>query len=142
MPIYWLPEELIFPPIGGADEDGVLALGGDLSPERLLLAYKNGIFPWYNEDEPIVWWAPNPRFVLYTKKLKVSKSMRSLIKKNAFKITINTVFEEVITNCKTIRRNDQEGTWIDKEMKSAYTKLHRLGWVHSVEAWQNNELVG
>lgn len=142
MPIYWLPEELIFPPIEYADEDGVLALGGDLSPQRLLLAYKSGIFPWYNEDEPIVWWAPNPRFVLYTSKLKISKSMRQLINKNAFELTINTAFEEVITNCKTITRNDQEGTWIDEEMKNAYTKLHKQGWVHSVETWQNGELVG
>jgi leucyl/phenylalanyl-tRNA--protein transferase len=142
MPIYWLPDELIFPPVEGADEDGVVALGGDLSPERLLLAYKSGIFPWYSEDEPIVWWAPNPRFVLYTNKLKVSKSMRSLFNKNSFKVTMNTAFEEVITNCKTIERGDQEGTWIDEEMKAAYTELNRQGWVHSVEAWKDGELVG
>ena len=142
MPIYWLTEELIFPPVEGADEDGVLALGGDLSSERLLLAYKKGIFPWYNEDEPIVWWAPNPRFVLYTNKLKVSKSMRSLLNKKAFKVSMNTAFDEVISNCKTISRNDQNGTWIDQEMKNAYTKLHKEGWVHSVETWQNDVLVG
>ena len=142
MPIYWLTEELIFPPVEGADEDGVLALGGDLSSERLLLAYKTGVFPWYNEDEPIVWWAPNPRFVLYPNKLKVSKSMRSLLNKKAFRVSMNSAFDEVISNCKTISRNDQNGTWIDQEMKNAYTKLHKEGWVHSVETWQNDVLVG
>jgi len=142
MSIYWLPEDLIFPSVQEADEDGVLAIGGDLSPERLLLAYKSGIFPWYNEDEPIVWWAPNPRFVLYTEKLKISKSMRSICNKKTFKVTINISFNEVITSCKTIDRTDQEGTWIDEDMKAAYTQLHKKGWVHSIETWQNDVLVG
>ncbi len=142
MPIYYLSEKLIFPPVEHADQDGVLAIGGDLSSARLLLAYKSGIFPWYSEDEPIVWWAPNPRFVLYTDKLKVSKSMRSLFNKKAFEVTINRAFDDVISNCKTIYRNDQEGTWIDEEMKQAYTKLHQKGWVHSVETWKEGVLVG
>ena len=142
MPIYLLPDDLIFPPIEHANEDGVLAVGGDLSPERLLLAYKNGIFPWYNEDEPIVWWAPNPRFILYPEKLKISKSMKSLLKKDFFEVTINKSFKEVISNCKTITRKDQEGTWIDEDMQGAYTKLHDLGWVHSVETWKDGVLVG
>jgi leucyl/phenylalanyl-tRNA--protein transferase len=142
MPIYWLSDELIFPPVEGVDEDGVLALGGELSSERLLLAYKSGIFPWYSDDEPIVWWAPNPRFVLYVDKLKVSKSMRSLVNKDIFEIRINTAFEAVITNCKTIDRDDQEGTWIDEDMKNAYVKLHNEGWTHSFETWQDGVLVG
>ena len=141
MPIYWLSEELSFPPVEGADEDGVVAIGGDLSPERLLLAYKSGIFPWYDKD-PIVWWAPNPRFILYTDRLKISKSMRSLLNKKAFKVTINKAFDDVITNCKTISRNDQEGTWINENMKTAYTKLHQQGWAHSVETWKGDALVG
>ena len=140
--MYYLSEKIIFPPVEYADEDGVLAIGGDLSSERLLLAYKSGIFPWYSEDEPIIWWAPNPRFVLYTDKLKVSKSMRSLLNKNTFEVTMNRAFNEVISHCKTIYRNDQEGTWIDEEMKSAYANLHQQGWVHSVETWKDGVLVG
>lgn len=142
MPIYLLPEELIFPPIEHANEDGILAVGGDLTPDRLILAYQSGIFPWYSEDEPILWWAPNPRFILYPQNIKTSKSMRSLLNKKAFEVTINRDFEAVIANCKAIDRNDQKGTWIDEDMKSAYVELHRLGWAHSVETWQDGKLVG
>ncbi|MCD4664012.1 MAG: leucyl/phenylalanyl-tRNA--protein transferase [Bacteroidales bacterium] len=132
MPIFKLTDELIFPHPQLA-EDGVLAIGGDLSPERLLLAYQNGIFPWYSKDEPIIWHAPDPRFVLFPKKFKRSKSLKLLINKQQYNCTINQNFEGVINNCKTMIRKDHQGTWITKEMKSAYIQLHKLGFAHSVE---------
>jgi leucyl/phenylalanyl-tRNA--protein transferase len=141
MPLFALDKELIFPPVHLAEPDGLLAVGGDLSTERLLLAYKKGIFPWY-EGEHILWWSPDPRFVLFPDELRVSKSMQSLIKKNAFDFTINKAFAEVIASCKTIDRKGQAGTWISEDVKKAYTALHRLGHAHSAEAWQNGELVG
>ena len=142
MPIFQLTEDLIFPHPSLA-EDGILAVGGDLSPERLLLAYQNGIFPWYNEDEPIIWHAPDPRFVLFPEKFKKSKSLRLLIKKNTYTCSINRNFEDVIKNCKNINRRDGEGTWITDEMQSAYIKLHKLGFAKSVEVYNlKNELVG
>jgi leucyl/phenylalanyl-tRNA--protein transferase len=125
-----------------ADETGILAIGGDLSPQRLLLAYKSGIFPWYNEDEPIVWWSPDPRFVLFPKDLRISKSMQTTLKNGKFRFTINRAFKEVIENCKKIARQDQEGTWIQSDTVDAYTKMHELGYAHSAEAWMNGELVG
>ncbi|MCD6544955.1 MAG: leucyl/phenylalanyl-tRNA--protein transferase [Flavobacteriaceae bacterium] len=137
-----LGKEILFPKVETANKDGVIAIGGDLLPERLLLAYKSGIFPWYNEGEPIIWYSPNPRMVLYPEKLKISKSMRSILRKGNFKITFNQNFEEVIANCKTISRKDQPGTWITDEMQKAYIKLHKTGIAKSVEVWQNNELVG
>lgn len=140
--MYLLSKEIIFPPIHLANEDGILAIGGDLSTERLLLAYKNGIFPWFNEGEPIIWYSPNPRMVLFPKNLKISKSMQQIIRKNEFKITFNQNFSEVIRNCKTIFREGQGGTWITNEMQQAYLKLHNLGIAKSVEVWQGNELVG
>lgn len=122
----------------------MVAVGGDLSTDRLLLAYKSGIFPWYSDDEPIVWYSPDSRMVLFPDKLKVSKSMRQVLKKKIFKITYNQAFEEVISNCKTVNRTAQGeiGTWITDEMKDAYIKLHKLGIAKSVEVWQNNKLVG
>ncbi len=141
MPLFALSNELIFPPVHLAEPDGLLAVGGDLSPERLLLAYRKGIFPWY-EGEHILWWSPAPRFILFPDELKVSKSMQQLIKKNAFTFTINKAFSEVINNCKTIARHDQESTWITDEVKKAYIHLHELGHAHSAEVWFNNELVG
>src|SRR5580698_3771793 len=141
MSLFALNNELIFPPVHLAEPDGLLAFGGDLSTERLLLAYQNGIFPWY-EGEHILWWSPDPRFVLFPEELKVSKSMQQLFKKNAFEFTINKAFTEVINNCKTISRRGQESTWITEEIKNAYTNLHKLGYAHSAEAWLNNELVG
>ncbi len=137
-----LTEEIAFPPVDLADEDGLLAIGGDLSPERLLLAYKSGIFPWYNANEPIQWWSPDPRFVLFPDKLKVSKSMQTVLNNGKFRFTINRAFKQVIENCKTSARKDQEGTWILEDTVNAYTKMHELGYAHSAEAWQNGELVG
>jgi len=141
--MFLLSDELDFPPVHFADENGVLAIGGDLSVERLILAYKSGIFPWYNQGEPIIWYSPNPRMVLFPKDLKISKSMKQLIRKKEFTITYNQNFEEVIYNCKHIFRiADQGETWITSEMQQAYIKLHKKGIAKSVEVWKNNELVG
>jgi leucyl/phenylalanyl-tRNA---protein transferase len=141
MALFALDKELLFPPVHLAEPDGLLAVGGDLSTERLLLAYRNGIFPWY-EGEHILWWCPDPRFILAPSKLKVSKSMRQLLKKNTFRFTINTAFSEVINNCKSISRRGQDGTWITDEIKEAYNRLHQEGYAHSAEVWLENELVG
>ncbi len=142
MPVFQLTNELIFPHPTLA-EDGVLAIGGDLSPERLLLAYENGIFPWYSDGEPIIWHAPDPRFVLFPKKFKLSKSLKSLIKKDIYKCTINENFEDVINNCKTIERKEDDDTWITDEMTQAYVTLHKLGIAQSVEVRnKEQELVG
>jgi leucyl/phenylalanyl-tRNA--protein transferase len=140
--MFLIEKELIFPPVDQADEEGLLAIGGDLSVDRLLLAYKNGIFPWYNEDEPICWWSPDPRFVLSPDKLKVTKSMQTVLNNGTFRFTINRAFEEVIKNCKSATRRDQDGTWISPEVQEAYIQLHKQGYAHSAEAWQNGELVG
>lgn len=137
-----LTKELFFPPADEADEDGLLAVGGDLSTERLLLAYRSGIFPWYNEDEPIYWWSPDPRFVLYPAELKVSKSMKTILQNGKYRFTTNRAFEQVIQNCKTVFRHGQGGTWISPAMQKAYTTLHELGYAHSAEAWQDGELIG
>jgi leucyl/phenylalanyl-tRNA---protein transferase len=142
MPIYQLSEELVFPHPENAVEDGILAVGGDLSTERILIAYQNGIFPWYNEGDPIIWWSPDPRCVLYTDELKVSKSMRSLFKKNEFRVTVDHEFKQVMAVCKTTPRLGQDGTWINTEMQQAYFELHNLGFAHSVEVWKEDELVG
>ncbi len=143
MAIYWLDDDLVFPHPIYADEDGVLAAGGDLSPQRLLLAYQNGIFPWYNEGEPVIWWSPDPRFVLYPEKLKVSKSMRKVLRDNKFKVTYNQAFDVVIRACGKVRRKGQSGgTWITRDMIRAYYQLHQLGFAHSVEVWQNDKIVG
>lgn len=141
MPVYVLNNEISFPPVSHADPDGLLAIGGDLSTERLLTAYKKGIFPWY-EGEYILWWCPDPRFILYPEELKISKSMQALLKKEKFQFTINKAFSEVIRNCKTIKRHDQDGTWITDEIEKAYTRLHKLGYAHSAEVWDNEKLVG
>ena len=141
MPLHVLNERIWFPPVSEADEDGLLAIGGDLSIERILFAYKNGIFPWYDGDVPL-WWSPNPRFILLPDELKVSKSMRALLKKNAFEFTINKAFEKVITACKQIERKDQDGTWINDDIINSYTNLHKSGFAHSAEVWFDDELVG
>ena len=140
--MFLLSKDLVFPPVHLADKDGLLAIGGDLSLERLLLAYKSGIFPWYNPGEPIIWYSPNLRMVLFPKDLKISKSMKQIIRKNEFKITFNQNFKAVISNCKTIKRDGQGGTWITDEMQDAYLKLHEKGIAKSVEVWLENELVG
>jgi len=140
--MYFLSKELFFPPVSETNPDGILAIGGDLSPERLLLAYKSGIFPWFEDDEPIIWWSPNPRMVLYLDELVVSKSMRNILNRNVFTVTFNQNFKEVISNCQKIKRNSQNGTWITNDMIEAYCKLNELGFAKSVEVWQNDELVG
>ncbi|AWM13932.1 leucyl/phenylalanyl-tRNA--protein transferase [Flavobacterium sediminis] len=140
--MYFLTSALYFPPVEEASIEGIVAIGGDLSPERLLLAYKSGIFPWFDEDEPILWWSPPERMVLFFEDLKISKSMRNVLNQNKFKVTFNTAFREVITNCKKIVRKDQPGTWITDEMVEAYCKLNELGLAKSVEVWQEGELVG
>ena len=137
-----LSEKIEFPSVHTARPDGLLAIGGDLSAERLKLAYNSGIFPWYSQGEPIIWYSPDPRMVLFPKNLNISKSMRQVIRKNEFQITFNTSFEEVISNCKTISRNGELGTWITDEMQLAYINLHKLGIAKSVEVWQNEKLVG
>ncbi|MEW7278799.1 leucyl/phenylalanyl-tRNA--protein transferase [Aquimarina sp. 2201CG1-2-11] len=140
--MYILTDIIKFPPVSYANEDGLLALGGDLSLERLLEAYHQGIFPWYNEDQPILWYSPNPRMVLFPLELKVSKSMRQLIKKNKFEVTFNKSFKEVIFNCATIRRVDQDGTWITQDLQKVFIKLNEQGYAISTEVWLGEELVG
>jgi len=138
----YLSNELWFPEVEMASQDGLLAVGGDLSVERLLLAYRSGIFPWFNDGDPILWWSPDPRMVLFPDKLKVSKSLRRLIKQQKFKLTENQAFSEVVKNCAQIERPDQLGTWITDDMLEAYQKLHQLGHAHSVEVLLEEELVG
>ena len=140
--MYSLLKELFFPDVSEADEHGILAVGGDLSPQRLMLAYQSGIFPWFDNDEPILWWSPPERMVLFPDELVISKSMRSILRKEVFTVTFNKDFRAVISNCSQISRNGQQGTWISEEMIEAYVKLHELGYAKSVEVWQNNELVG
>lgn len=125
-----------------ADEDGLIAIGGDLSTERLLLAYRKGIFPWYNEAEPICWWSPDPRFILYPAELKISSSMRTVLNSGKFRFTINRSFTQVIQNCKTVTRKGQAGTWISPAVQKAYTILHEQGFAHSAETWMDGKLVG
>lgn len=137
-----LDDKIWFPPVETADHAGIVAIGGDLSIERVLLAYQSGIFPWYNEDEPIIWWSPDPRFVLLPQRLNISRSMQSIINGNKFRFSVNKAFEKVIGQCKSIPREGQDGTWITNAVQDAYIKLHRLGYAHSAEAWYENELVG
>jgi leucyl/phenylalanyl-tRNA--protein transferase len=133
---------LVFPPVGMASSEGILAFGGDLRPERLMLAYRSGIFPWYNEGEPIIWYSPKERMVLFPKELRISKSMRQIMRNNEFRITSNTAFEQVIDQCQNSPREDQLGTWITNDMRQAYLKLHKLGFAKSIEVWRDEELVG
>lgn len=141
MPLFALDKELIFPPVHLAEPDGLLAMGGDLSPERLLLAYRSGIFPWY-EQEPVLWWSPQPRFVLFPDELRTSQRTRSLLRQNVFRFTVNQAFREVIRACRYIKRPGQEGTWITREVEEAYITLHNMGYAHSVEVWKDDELAG
>lgn len=137
-----LGKELAFPDVESASYDGILAIGGDLRPERLILAYQSGIFPWYNQDEPIIWYSPDKRMVLFPEDLIISKSMRQLMRKNEFKLTWNTAFDKVIEACQKSPRKGQDGTWITNDMKQAYIKLHELGFARSIEVWKDKELVG
>jgi len=140
--IFRLDDRLLFPAPELAEPDGLLAVGGDLSVKRLLLAYQNGIFPWYSEDDPILWFSPHERFVLYPSALKISKSMRQVLRSNRFSVTTNQCFEKVIEACSMVEREGQDGTWITADMKAAYIQLHVQGHAHSVEVWQQDKLVG
>ncbi|MEO6833305.1 MAG: leucyl/phenylalanyl-tRNA--protein transferase [Chitinophagaceae bacterium] len=142
MAVWSLEEELWFPPAEKADEDGLLAVGGDLNAERLLLAYRSGIFPWFSEEDPILWWSPDPRFVLFPEKLRVSKSMKQVLRNGLFDYRRNTEFELVIRACAAAPRAGQPGTWISEVMIEAYVRLHDLGIAQSAETWQDGQLVG
>ncbi|ODM25004.1 leucyl/phenylalanyl-tRNA--protein transferase [Acetivibrio mesophilus] len=139
MPVFRLSKELIFPHPSLANEDGILAVGGDLSCERLLLAYRNGIFPWFTEDDPILWWSPDPRCVLFPKDIKISKSMKKFLRKQLYEVTFDTCFKDVITMCAELRRDN---TWITSDIIDSYCKLHNLGFAHSIETWHEGALVG
>ncbi len=140
--MHYLSETLYFPNVNQANRDGILAIGGDLSPERLQLAYKSGIFPWFETGDPILWWSPNPRMVLFLEELKISKSMRNILNKGEFSVTFNQNFRDVISYCQKVKRDGQNGTWITNDMIEAYCKLHDLGIAKSVEVWQDDILVG
>ncbi len=142
MPVFLLSKELVFPPPEYAEYDGLLAVGGDLSPERLLLAYRMGIFPWFTEDTEILWWSPDPRLVLFPDELKISRSLRQFIKKNLYRITLDRAFEDVIKACARVHSEKDGSTWITPSMIDAYIRLHEMGYAHSVEAWYGDELVG
>ena len=133
---------LVFPPVEMASPEGILAFGGDLQPQRLILAYRSGIFPWYNEGEPIIWYSPSERMVLFPEELHISRSMRTMMRNHEFDLTWNKAFEQVIDQCQKSPRKDQLGTWITEEMKEAYIRLHQLGFAKSVEVWNKDELVG
>ncbi len=141
-PIFFLDDRLVFPPVEHASPNGLLAVGGDLTSERLLLAYQSGIFPWFNDDSLILWWSPDPRMVLFPEKVKISKSMRRILQKGYFRITKNKEFEAVIRHCAEAPRPEQDGTWITENMIQAYLGLNRKGIAHSFEVWENEELVG
>jgi leucyl/phenylalanyl-tRNA--protein transferase len=141
MSVYYIDNDPLFPPVEYANEDGILAVGGDLSLGRLIEAYTNGIFPWYSSDTPILWWSPDPRFVIYPDRINVSKSMKQILKKNIFEIRYDTSFKEVIIACSRERKHEK-GTWITTEMIEAYIALHNLGLAHSVEAWRDGKLAG
>ncbi len=138
----FLTEDLWFPDVTKASEDGILAIGGDLSVARLLLAYRSGIFPWFETDEPILWWSPDPRFVLFPERLKVSKSMRQILRNKDYTVTVNKAFVDVIKACAEAKRGGQEGTWITQNMIVAFTELYNLGYAKSVEVWDGDELIG
>jgi len=142
MPIYLLTDDIIFPPVNMATPEGLLAVGGDLSLRRLLLAYQSGIFPWYSDDGPILWWSPDPRLVLYLSELKVSHSLKKTIRKAHYKVTMDMHFQQVIESCAQTRKKSGQGTWITADMVKAYTHLHKMGYAHSVETWYQNEIVG
>src|SRR5258708_1916189 len=140
--IFRLDDRLLFPDPELAEEDGLLAVGGDLSVRRLLLAYQNGIFPWYSDDTPILWYSPHERFVLFPNELQISGSMKRVLNSSRFRVTYDEDFDDVVEACSTVERKDQDGTWITDDMKAAYKRLHREGYGRSVEVWQHDELVG
>jgi leucyl/phenylalanyl-tRNA--protein transferase len=142
MPIYRLTDEIVFPPPDHAEPDGLLAVGGDLSAERLLLAYRLGIFPWYSDGQPVLWWSPDPRIILEPGEFHISRRLGQTLKKGEFKVTFDRAFAEVIRACAASPRKGQHGTWITREMMEAYICLHQMGFAHSAESWLNGELVG
>lgn len=142
MPVFYLSNEIAFPSPHFARQDGLLAVGGDLSQSRLLLAYRMGIFPWYAEEDPIIWWSPDPRVVLYPGEIHIARSLRKVIRKKRFHVTADRAFEAVIRSCASVRMENGEGTWLVEEMIDAYCRLHQAGYAHSVETWQEGELVG
>ncbi len=142
MTIFRLPDECIFPPPELADDNGLIAVDGDLSEQRILTAYSMGIFPWYSEGDPILWWSPDPRLVLFPHDFKIARSLRQTMNRNQFTVTLDNAFEEVIKNCATVHRKCDGGTWITDEMLDAYIGLHKSGFAHSVEAWHKGKLVG
>jgi leucyl/phenylalanyl-tRNA--protein transferase len=142
MPVYRLSSELVFPPAHLAMEEGLLAVGGDLSVSRLLLAYAKGIFPWYSEGEPILWWSPDPRLILYPDDLNISRRLKRILRQKRFEVTLDSAFSQVIRRCASVPRGGQAGTWITEAMIAAYTTMHQAGFAHSVETWQDNQLVG
>jgi len=142
MPVFQLGKEPIFPHTELAEESGLLAIGGDLTTERLVQAYAHGIFPWYSEGEPVMWWSPDPRMVLYLNQFKVSKSLKQLLRNNTFRVEFDTNFRLVIESCAQVPRAGQKGTWITQDMKNAYIDLHASGYAHSVEVYEQHQLVG
>ena len=140
--MHLLGSEHIFPSADSASKEGIVAIGGDLDPNRILKAYKNGIFPWFENDDHLVWWSPDPRMVLFPEKLKISKSTKKLLKENFFKVTFNQSFDEVVDSCAKVKRFGQNGTWITNGLKKAYSRLHNMGYAYSVEVWKDYELVG
>jgi len=142
LPIYRLTNDLIFPPAEYAEPDGLLAIGGDLSVDRLLLAYRSGIFPWYSDDDPLLWWSPNPRLIIVPDEFRISKSLRRVIRSGRFTVTMDTAFRDVITACADMRGPGRDGTWITEEMANAYCALHHAGYAHSFECWEEGGMVG
>jgi leucyl/phenylalanyl-tRNA--protein transferase len=142
MPVYWLGKKMAFPPPDHAEPEGLLAVGGDLSPERLLLAYRMGIFPWYTDEQPILWWSPDPRLILEPSSVHISRRMSQTLRKEIHKVTFDLAFRDVIHACAASRRKRGEGTWITSEMEDAYVALHEAGYAHSVECWFEGELAG
>ncbi|MDB5139056.1 MAG: leucyl/phenylalanyl-tRNA--protein transferase [Mucilaginibacter sp.] len=140
--IFRLDDRIIFPDPALAEDDGLLAVGGDLSANRLLLAYQNGIFPWYSDDTPILWYSPHERFVLYPEELRISKSIQKVLQSGKFTVTIDKCFDRVIAACSAVKRDGQDGTWITEEMQTAYIQLHQKGDAHSIEVWHQNKLAG
>jgi len=142
MPVYRLVDEIVFPPPDHAEPDGLLAVGGDLSSERLIRAYQLGIFPWYSKGQPILWWSPDPRLILEPQEFHVARRLRQTLKKGVFEVTFDKAFAPVIRACAAVPRKGQRGTWITREMQDAYIRLHELGFAHSVESWFEGELAG
>ena len=142
MPVYQLSDKLLFPPAELAEKDGLLAIGGDLSPERLLLAYSNGIFPWYSEGDPILWWSPSPRFVIMPGEFRIPKRLSRFMRQKKFSVSMDKAFRKIIFACATIDDRGEKGTWITGEMIEAYCQLHQMGFAHSVECWLDDELAG